>query len=173
KRVEQAKREVDNALFAEKWRAAEAAKFNGEYDTALIRLYDLQELAEKYFTTNRTEMVAHRLETWTELRMRMQAGDSLLFLEDYFAALQSYASAFELAPDNKIRDVLDATQKTLDDKFNDLVSRGDDMIRMNAANRVNREQALGLYEKALRLKPEDENLIRKMEEIKKSINLGN
>jgi len=145
-----------NAMQAQR-NIATALKMDGKYAEALQQLQGTEQFVSVLKTSEQTEIQQLRGK-WQQVQRYMTAGDSLTAGGDLRAALAQYGEAQKTDRDDRIDNRIAQTTRDIETKFQEYRLFGDALY-----NAKKYDLAMQNFEKALRLKPGDAEVARKLE----------
>lgn len=145
-------------------KVAETFKLQGQYAEALNQL----EKARPYLSVAKAGMTMQfdsLGKNWTQIQQYVELGDSLKLNSDLRGALTQFDKAEALGKDRHLKDLVNQTQKDLDQSFADNWERGQ---RMLSAGQY--QLAVTYFEKCTVLKPDNQAAVEKLQSVKILIN---
>jgi len=137
-------------------KAAETLKLEGNYPQAVEQLRATDAFTAELSATEQ-EDIRQKRDDWQQVAILMIAGDSLIRIGDLSAAIGRYESAYRISPDHLMEQVIEQTNRDLDNRFKQLMLNGEAFL-----NAKQFRLATDVFEEALRLKPGNEKALKSL-----------
>lgn len=161
-KTEQARRakvELSIAFFNSQIQTAHTLKVEGKYQEALEKLQEVNALKIDLQTPQRDTLQALQKE-WKEIQQLVEQANNAIKQLDLNRGINLYRQAQNIGADERISGLIVETENKVESTYRDLINKGNLMLNANQLAKA-RES----YEKALKLKPGDLLVQKKLESL--------
>ncbi|MBV6426121.1 MAG: hypothetical protein KIPDCIKN_00631 [Haliscomenobacter sp.] len=159
--VRKAKTLLSQEIFETEIKTGLTYKLEGNYDKALDKLEKTLRLKNDLKKQQLDSLERFHVE-WSAIQIFVLDAEKARVAGDLPTALNNYKNAYLASPDVYLYNAIESVQKDLDQTFNRYLQKGDALINLGK-----NEEALESYNKALRLKPNEDILLEKIKKASK------
>jgi len=150
--TQKAKIEISIKAFEAQMNLCKAEKNEGNYSSALKEL----ELAQQFIGTSEHQAIVEKSKNnWTTIKNLTNEANSLYKNGDFRNTITKLKDAQAIDPDERIAELIKSTENELEARFKNLLKKAEAMARARE-----NELAIDNYENAIKLKPNQESVLR-------------